>query len=444
MLDGHYETYDVTDAHKMTVKAIEKGSDLGAAAFLRRLVFGDNYIIANPKRAVELVKDLIPNESDDIAEVNPVFYEILGDAHEKLGDKEKAGNYYMKAIGMGYYEAYGSYYFLKNENLETEELEQQYLDLLSDACKSGDPSCFIYKAAFLMDKFNSYDTEKQQRISEEIKADLETGAKLGSRIAPYFLGNAYYYANYGFKKDNNTAWDWFIEGTKRDDGDSYSMIAIMISAGDNPYEVSEGLVEHCSIMSLRNECNDLLELVVESYRNGELADYAVEIEKYYIPRYEDRLKENDDDVADTDDDDSGYNLIAIVKTDGSADIIEFDVEAGWNELPELVGATRLDAIRTQPLYDVSKVAGYTTDHVTGWVDNMGLMKDLMMNRIGCQIYPGPIAGDIILTLEDAKYNPKSFRSLDRLKKAVVALGANSVSVNLDDGPDDDGRYDAWS
>ena len=117
---------------------------------------------------------------------------------------------------------------------------------------------------------------------------------------------------------------------------------------------------------------------------------------------------------------------------------------GGAGLPELVGATRLDAIRTQPLYDVSKVAGYTTDHVTGWVDNMGLMKDLMMNRIGCQIYPGPIAGDIILTLEDAKYNPKSFRSLDRLKKAVVALGANSVSVNLDDGPDDDGRYDAWS
>ena len=85
-----------------------------------------------------------------------------------------------------------------------------------------------------------------------------------------------------------------------------------------------------------------------------------------------------------------------------------------------------------------------TDHITGWVDNMGLLKDLMMNPIGCKIYPGPIAGDMILTLEDANYKPKSFTDVYELKKVVAALGAPLNGVYLDDGPDDDGRYDPWA
>ena len=189
----------------------------------------------------------------------------------------------------------------------------------------------------------------------------------------------------------------------------------------------------------------MLDLVVESYRNGELTDYAAEIERYYIPEYE-KSHENDDE-EDEDDDEEEYEsdllLIAIVKTDGKADIIEFDVENGWDELPDFVGANRLDAIRVQPLYDISNQLGYD-DHITGWVDNMGLMKDLPMNPIGCKIYPGPIAGDMILTLEDAKYNPKSFEYISELEQVIAALGAELDQILLDDGPDDDGRYDAWS
>ncbi|MBO7083806.1 MAG: hypothetical protein J6W30_08175, partial [Bacteroidales bacterium] len=111
-------------------------------------------------------------------------------------------------------------------------------------------------------------------------------------------------------------------------------------------------------------------------------------------------------------------------------------------LPEFVGAHRLDAIRVQPLYDISNQLGYD-DHITGWVDNMGLLKDLPMNPIGCKIYPGPIAGDMILTLESRKYDPKSFENLNDLKKVISALGATLEHISLDDGPDDDGRFDAY-
>ena len=142
------------------------------------------------------------------------------------------------------------------------------------------------------------------------------------------------------------------------------------------------------------------------------------------------------------DQDYDLKLIAIIKTDGTADIIEFDVTY-WDELPAFVGADRLDAIRVQPLYDISSKLGYP-EHITGWVDNMGLLKDLPMNPIGCRIYPGPIAGDMILTLEDSKYNPMSFDDLDDLKEVIADLGAKLVRIDLDDGPDDDGRFDAWA
>ena len=138
------------------------------------------------------------------------------------------------------------------------------------------------------------------------------------------------------------------------------------------------------------------------------------------------------------------NFIAIIQPDGKAFIHEYNVEEDWDDLPPMIDAKRLDAIRTQPLYDLSKKMHYTTDHITAWVDNMGLLRGLPENRIGCMLYPGSIVGDLILTLEDNRYDPKSFGDLDELKQILTELGANLIAVYLDDGPDDDGRYDAWS
>lgn len=145
-------------------------------------------------------------------------------------------------------------------------------------------------------------------------------------------------------------------------------------------------------------------------------------------------------------DDIYYNddkFIAIIKTDGSAEIIEFDVEY-WDELAEYIAAKRLDAVRVVPLYDIAEELGLD-DHITGWVDNRGLMKNLDENPVGCKIYPGTIAGDMILTLEDDDYKPKSFNDLDIIYSVLNKLGVTEIEENLDDEYDeDDGRFDAWS
>ena len=152
---------------------------------------------------------------------------------------------------------------------------------------------------------------------------------------------------------------------------------------------------------------------------------------------EDFIDENDDFYYNDD------KFIAIIKTDGSAEITEFDVEY-WDELPDYIAAKRLDAVRVMPLFDIAEELGLD-DHITGWVDDSGLLKNLDKNPVGCKIYPGAIAGDMILTLEDDNYNPKNFNDLDVIYDILCKLGVTEIEENFDDEYDEeDGRFDAWS
>lgn len=446
MRAGHYGQVDLEESLRMINDAMEKDSPLATRYILLQAVYGWNNNEVNPQYTINILKEWLNNdESDDIGVVDPMYYDILGEAYMELGDKANAEKYFYKAINMGYKESWADLCLLYTEEKDF------YVTMLKKGCEEGDALCYTLLAAYYMDHYDDYDSKQQKEITARIQHLLTQASKRGNDTAPYFMGESYYYERYGFEKDNDKAWDWFIEGSHRDNGDAYMMLAIMISEGDNPYKVSDGLMEYCAIMALRNGNDDVLDVVVENYRNGDFTDYAAEIEQYYIPKYEKRHENDDEDEEEEEEenggDEAGENaelpLIAIVKTDGKADIIEFNVEEGWDELPDFVNAKRLDAIRVQPLYDIGQELGLK-DHITGWVDNMGLMKDLPMNPVGCRIYPGPIAGDMILTLEDAKYNPKSFEDVDTLKKVIAGLGAKLDHVYLEDAPDDDGRYDAWS
>lgn len=437
---GHYGLVNREEANKMIDEASARGSIQAKRMQYRGDIFGQNGVEPNPQKAIDNIRKQIgDNESEDIAVVNPMFYSLIAQAYEELDDTKNAEKYYRKSIRMGFYESYSDLYLL---HLNHDEPDAD--DLLDEGCKAGDGRCLLYRATNLMDDYDNHDEKEQKQLTEKIKQDLTTAVEMGVDDAPYFLGYAYYYERYGFAKDNDEAWNWFVIGTKHDDASAYGMIAIMISEDDNPYDVDEGLMEYCAIMALRNGDESMLNVVVESYRNGDFTDYASEIERYYIPEYD---SQPHDDEEDEDEDDyyvPEMMLMAIIDTNGMADIHEYDVDGGWDDLPPMIGAKRLDAIRTQPLYDLSEKMGYTNNHITAWVDNMGLLKDLPMNPVGCRLYPGPIAGDLILTLEDNKYNPLSFNDIDELKKIIAELGATFRNLYLDDGPDDDGRYDAYS
>lgn len=49
-------------------------------------------------------------------------------------------------------------------------------------------------------------------------------------------------------------------------------------------------------------------------------------------------------------------FIAIIKTDGCAEIIEFDVEY-WDKLPDYIAAQHLDDVRVMPLFKIAEELG---------------------------------------------------------------------------------------
>ncbi len=118
-------------------------------------------------------------------------------------------------------------------------------------------------------------------------------------------------------------------------------------------------------------------------------------------------------------------FIGILHTDGSAQIIEYDVELDWDFLPPYIGADHLKKVRTEQLDRIGKAYGYE-DPIVAWVDEK---------------QPD---GDYILTLEDEEQQPYSFDCYDDLKKILtVDLGAKSVKTYIEDY-DDDGRYDPYA
>ena len=286
---GHYGMVDREEADRMVNKAFDKSSLLAARHIMRQIIYGWNNRQADPQLVIDTLNNwLNGNESDDILLVDPLYYNVLGEAYAALDDKTNAEKYYRKAISMGYIEAWSDLCLLHYN-------DENYLDLLNEGCDAGDPYCFVYRASNLMNCYDDFDEKEKAEmdVSEMILEDLLAAYKKGADSAAYFLGDACYYGRYGFERNTEKAWYWFSEGSHRDDGNAYQMLAIMIYEENNPYEVSEGLMDYCSIMALRNGCHDMLDVVVESYRDGNLTDYAAEIERYYLPEYEQR-HENDE------------------------------------------------------------------------------------------------------------------------------------------------------
>ena len=450
LLDGYLGFVDYDKYKTMLQDGMEKGYSNSYCSFslsrmLRGLIYGNFGMPVNPQGVIDAINESLGGyESDDIDAVDPLYYALLGYAYEELGNTEKAGDYYLKAMDMGYYETITDYMVLHTPDQDSSHaVWEAWRKLRDHALQYPVPRSYVVATQFYETAYDDLSDREKQARTAEIQEYLLKSDELGNEFADYVMGVYYYFGMNGFPEDNEKAWGWFSKGAYYEDANSYSMLAQMIEEGNAPDKYDQSWADEFRLQGLRRGDDDQLKEVVKIYRAGRLTNFAREIETLYLPKYEQQEQEGGDEVDDPEGEDyDDRKLIAIIKTDGKADIIEFDVE-NWDELPAFVDAKRLDAVRVQALYDISKRLGYE-EHITGWVDNMGLMKGLAKNAIGCQIYSGPIAGDMILTLEDQKYNPMSFTDLNDLKNVVSALGAKLDHVYLDDGPDDDGRFDAWS
>ena len=445
-LVARYDNIEESDIDKFTElrdEAIQKGSVRAICSKAKDLIYGWDDYKADPQSVIdgfnEILKGAKGDSNVDVFNFEPEYYEILGRAYEKIGDKEKAEEAYIRAVSMGYYESLSNLIIMKccdeDGNITDPTLCDEYVKF---GIEHNDAYCFTLRGCVKDDEYNALSSREKAKKTAAIKADLEKAYQLGDNMAALLLGYNYYYGSLGFGKNEKEAWEWFNLGAVYGSSGCFGMMAQMISDGHCPREANDKFRAFCLLCAYRRGDESKLEEVIEAYQNGLLDDYKNEIEKYYLPKY----VELGDTQTDSGLVDEGVPLIAIIHPDATADIIEFDV-CEWDELPAFIGADHLDALRMPGLYEIGHQAGYE-ENVTGWLDSKGLMKGLPQNAIGRKVYPGPVAGDMILTLEDASYKPMSFYDINALRRVIEALGATVENVCLDDGPDDDGRFDAWA
>ena len=95
-----------------------------------------------------------------------------------------------------------------------------------------------------------------------------------------------------------------------------------------------------------------------------------------------------------------------------------------------------DPIRLDTLDEIGKKIGLK-GRLTIWTDNSSLRKQLIINNqyeknpVGEKVFPGPVADNFFVAMEDKNYNIMLFEDVETLKKALVALGVEPDKVIVD-------------
>ena len=290
--DGWYEEADTEKYNELLDKAKQNGSQKAFYLKGKDIVYGSNGWNADPQRLSDTMKDILKGatweEEKDIYNYEPDDFDLLGRAYEETGQKDEAEKAYIHAVSMGYYEALSHLATMmccdEDGNIVEKESFDEYIGI---GIEHNDAWSFAMRGNVSDEEYDALPSNEKVRKTAEIKSDLEKACKLGDNMAPYLLGCHYYFGTQGFEEDDEAAWKWFNLGSAYGSSSCYSMMAQMISEGHCPKKVSEKFHAYCLLCACRFGDESMLEDVIEAYRNGLLDDFKNEIEKYYIPRYND-------------------------------------------------------------------------------------------------------------------------------------------------------------
>lgn len=128
---------------------------------------------------------------------------------------------------------------------------------------------------------------------------------------------------------------------------------------------------------------------------------------------------------------SESGFVARIQPDDTAHIVDSN-----HKLFALVEEDIYDPIRLESLYKIGEKLGLK-GRLTIWTDNSALRKQMIMNNkneintIGAKIFPGPVADNFFVAMEDENYNIMLFDDAEQLKATVVALGVKPENVLVD-------------
>lgn len=197
------------------------------------------------------------------------------------------------------------------------------------------------------------------------------------------------------------------------------MLAQIVLDDNGPEDLSGDFVAYCRLMALRSGDDDQLIPVIMAYRSGALGKYKDEIEKYYQPQYDALSDEKKVTYF-------GLTFIAVLKPEGKADIIEFDLNVeDLENLASIIDAKALTAVHSETLDQLSKTLELD-ERIISWIDSSGSSEY------------------VILSLEDEEQQPRSFDDIYQLEEILSNLNYEVEKIYYDEFPDDDGRNDPYA
>ena len=380
-------------SQELTSQAIGKGSILAKLAHNRNIFFGTTEVVADPQSAIAEAEC----ESSVFSESILWTYQ-LGWFYEIEGKREKAINAYEKCIINGYY---APIYDLALMYLEDGD-EDYYETLMKIGIQLGVPDCRILGMENEY-RWESLSGDERLAIYRQLKKNLPEGIAQGSGVCAYVLADALLNGKFGYDMDLRMGREYADIALTYGYNEAANLVIEAAETLDDPEFMSDEDLLKLRYDALRYGIEEQLDHVVKNKDAYIEIGYGDEIEKVWMPLWKKKHPEAKTQVSPS---------VIIIRTSGAASVMEADVFAmSYREMRQLIGAEGLDAVHfSDPLNQITKVCRFRGYHVAMYVDRDGYAKDLPDNATGTFLYGtgAEIRGDVIIALEDNKYDTHSF------------------------------------
>ena len=208
-------------------QAIELGNIHATILHARNLLFGWT-IKKNPRKGFNILQSLTEKNI-------PEAFERLGYCYASAiateYNRDKAEEFFNKAIELGYYESYDSlatlYTFDENNQFRDEASLKKAYDYLMKGAKLNETNCICSLANDYY--YGNVVTQDYHQALRWYKKAVEAG----DRFSYYMIAYMYYYGN-GVEENNAEAWNWVQKGIKATSNNCLYMAGVICQDGNAP------------------------------------------------------------------------------------------------------------------------------------------------------------------------------------------------------------------
>lgn len=432
---------DIEKSDDLLEEAALWGSTLAKQQLARFRIFG-LFCEAEPeKMALEIQQKHTRHEDCD-----PMWHTLLAYAYEQLGRTDEAIEEYDLAIKGGDVDNYAHLAAIYQQRGNMALFDS----LMEEGVAKGSAACCIHRADMAEEDFQQLPPDEQQKLHEQLSAQLEKGLAKGDGTCAYYLWLNYYCGTQGFPQDDLEATQYLKRGAQLGDVNCIERIATLHTDQEWPEEMSRTERFELWLRAARYLPDDENALYRLKYCNDEafLLRHKEELEKYWKPQWEKYVTYVSDKES-TPKPKSKTDIepmVIVISATGHLDIEQVDVSKipSYRQMAQqLIGGEGLDAVRNTPLLRVIGEAAELEKPLVMYVDRDAQMKNLPDNAIGTLLYGGAeVRGPIIVCLQDDRGDCMSFTKQEDLVMTYNEINNHSGGL-LIIKDEDDGRYDAY-